>query len=529
MPLLNEETSAQAAVVAFEIRSSNVKPPQIQEKTGPSLQRYHLRNAMPNCDALIRNVSILDGTGAAPQILDVALLHDRIHAVGRALGQKANLTIDAEGLSLAPGFIDVHTHDDISVIDAPAMLPKLSQGVTTVIVGNCGISASPVQLRRELPDPMTLLGEASAFRYPTFASYVTALTEARPSVNVAALTGHTSLRNNHMDRLDRTATEAEIAAMRAQLQEALDAGALGLSTGLAYLSANAASTEEILALAQPLSQAGAVYTTHMRSETEGILDAMQESFRIGREHHVPVIISHLKCAGIANWGRSTEVLHVLDAARDAQSAGCDCYPYAAGSSTLDLRQVDERVHIAITWSTPHPEMAGQTLAEIAAQWDLTQLDAARRLQPAGAIYHSISEEDMRRILAHPATMIGSDGLPNDPRPHPRLWGTFPRVLGRYSRDAKLLSLPQAIHKMTQMPAQRFGIAERGLIREGFFADLVLFDPERINDIATFADPIRASEGVIGVWVNGVHSYTKDGATGHRAGRFVPRGRTAWIQ
>ncbi len=152
---------------------------------------------------------------------------------------------------------------------------------------------------------------------------------------------------------------------------------------------------------------------------------------------MPVVISHLKCAGIANWGRSGEVLHALDAARAAQQAGCDCYPYAAGSSTLDLGQVDPRVEITITWSEPHPEVAGKSLAAIAEQWQLTQLEAARRLQPAGAIYHSISEADMRRILAHPATMIGSDGLPNDPRPHPRLWGTFPRVLGRYSRDEKL--------------------------------------------------------------------------------------------
>jgi N-acyl-D-amino-acid deacylase len=174
-------------------------------------------------------------------------------------------------------------------------------------------------------------------------------------------------------------------------------------------------------------------------------------------------------------------------------------------------------------------MAGQTLAEIASTWNVSQLEAARLLQPAGAIYHSISEEDMRRILCHPATMIGSDGLPNDPRPHPRLWGTFPRVLGRYSRDAKLLTLPEAIHKMTQMPAQRFGIAERGLIREGFFADLVLFDPAEINDVATFEDPVRASAGISSVWVNGALSYTKEGATGRRGGRFIPRGKTTWIQ
>jgi N-acyl-D-aspartate/D-glutamate deacylase len=484
---------------------------------------------MPRCETLIRAARVLDGSGAAPIQIDVALDGDRICAVGPSLEYSAKVTVDATGLTLAPGFIDVHTHDDTSVIDSPAMLPKISQGVTTVIVGNCGISASPVRLRGEPPDPMNLLGDATAFRYPTFAEYVAAVDKARPAVNVGALVGHTSLRNNHMDRLDRTATASEIAAMRAQLQEALDGGALGLSSGLAYLSAIAASTDEVVELAQPLAAAHAVYTTHLRSETDAILDAMSEAFEIGRLNQVPVIVSHLKCAGIANWGRSGEVLSALEAARDSQPAGCDCYPYAAGSSTLDLRQVDERVEITITWSTPHPEMAGRSLAQIADAWNASQMDAARRLQPAGAIYHSISEQDMRRILSHSATMIGSDGLPNDPRPHPRLWGTFPRVLGRYARDQKLLSLPDAIHKMTQMPAQRFGLAERGLIRPGYFADLVLFDAEKIIDKATFADPVRPSEGIAGVWVNGVLSYTTQGPTQSRAGRFLPRGKTTWIQ
>ncbi len=484
---------------------------------------------MPTCDTLIRNASVLDGSGTAPEVLDVALRGDRICDIGPSLQYSSATTIDATGLSLAPGFIDVHTHDDTNVIRTPGMLPKLSQGVTTVIVGNCGISASPVQLKGEPPDPMNLLGEAAAFRYPTFAAYVAAVRDAQPAVNVGALIGHTSLRNNHLDRLDRAATANEIAAMRTQLQEGLDGGALGLSSGLAYLSANSASTEEVLALAEPLAHAGAVYTTHMRSETEAILDAMDEAFQVGRLHRVPVIISHLKCAGIANWGRSSEVLHALDAARTSQRTGCDCYPYAAGSSTLDLRQVDERVEITITWSTPHPEMAGKSLAQIAAAWNLTQHAAARRLQPAGAIYHSISEQDMRRILSHPATMIGSDGLPNDPRPHPRLWGTFPRVLGRYCREENLFSLPEAIHKMTQMPAQRFGLAERGLIRRGYFADLVLFDPETILDTATYADPVRPAQGIASVWVNGALSYAASGATANRAGRFLSRGKTMWIQ
>lgn len=484
---------------------------------------------MLRCDTLIRNVSVLDGSGSAAERADVALCEGRICAVGAGLACAADAVTDAAGLTLAPGFVDVHTHDDISVIRNPGMPAKLSQGVTTVIVGNCGISAAPVKLRGGLPDPMNLLGRADDFRYPTFGKYVAAIGAARPAVNVGALVGHTALRNNHMDRLDRAATHGEIECMRAQLCEALENGALGLSSGLAYLSAHAATTEEVKALAEPLGRAGAVYATHMRTEAEAILEAMQEAFQIGRAGDAPVIVSHLKCAGIANWGRSGEVLHALEEARRGQQIGCDCYPYAAGSSTLDLRQVDERVKIAITWSTPHEEMAGQTLKEIAEGWGVTQLEAARRLQPAGAIYHSISEDDMRRILAHPATMIGSDGLPNDPRPHPRLWGTFPRVLGRYSREEKLFSLPEAVHKMTGMPAQRFGLAERGLIREGYWGDLVLFDAERIIDTATFEQPVSAARGIAGVWVNGVLSYTAAGVTGKRAGQFAARGKTTWIQ
>ncbi len=477
---------------------------------------------MSVCDTLIRNALVIDGSGADSQAVDIAIDGDRICAVGQHLSYSASQVVDGKGMVLAPGFIDVHTHDDTNVIRTPEMLPKLSQGVTTVIVGNCGISAAPVTLAGDPPDPMNLLGDASAFCYPRFSSYVAAIGAAQPAVNVAALVGHTALRNNHMDRLDRAASTAEIEAMRTQLREALDGGALGLSSGLAYLSANAATTEEVLALAEPLALVGAIYATHLRSETEAILEAMREAFQIGSECRVPVVISHLKCAGVDNWGRSSEVLRTLEAVRTSQVVSWDCYPYAAGSSTLDLRQVDERVEIMITWSRPHPEVAGKTLKQIAEAWGMKQIEAARRLQPAGAIYYSISEEDMQRILRHPATMIGSDGLPNDPLPHPRLWGTFPRVLGRYSRDERLFPLAEAVHKMTGMPAARFGLSGRGLIREGYHADLVLFDPETIRDTATYANPVCAAEGIAAVWVNGVLSYRDRAPTGERGGRFLPR-------
>jgi N-acyl-D-aspartate/D-glutamate deacylase len=477
---------------------------------------------MPRCDTLICNVRVLDGSGAEPQSADVAIDGGVVCAVGQLSQYSARQVTEGDGRVLSPGFIDVHTHDDTNVIRDPQMLAKLSQGVTTVIVGNCGISAAPVQLAGPPPDPMNLLGEANDFRYPTFAAYVAAVDAARPSVNVAALAGHTALRNNHMDVLDRAATATEIQAMRVQLVEALENGALGLSTGLAYSSARSAPAEEILSLAEPLAAAGAVYASHMRTEGDEILAAMNEAFHTGRRCRVPVIISHLKCAGIANWGRSGEILHALDTARAEQPVQCDCYPYAASSSTLDLRQVDDRVRIVITWSKPHPEMAGQTLEQIALVWNMNQKEAAARLQPAGAIYHNMSEEDVRRILQHPATMIGSDGLPNDPRPHPRLWGTFPRVLGHYCRDEGIFPLAEAVHKMTGLPAQRFGLAGRGRISEGSHADLVLFNPETIKDTATFTNPIRAAEGIAAVWVNGVLSYKDGGTTAERGGRFLPR-------
>ncbi len=234
------------------------------------------------CDTLIRGANLLDGSGAPSARLDLAIAGDRIYAIGPDLRVQAAAVVQGDGLCLSPGFIDVHTHDDLAVLRAPAMTPKITQGITTVIVGNCGISASPVTLRNGLPDPMNLLGTAAEFRYPTFAAYRQAVTAARPAVNVAALVGHTALRNNYMDRLDRAATPGETAAMRLQLEEALQGGALGLSSGLAYLSAHAATTDELLAVARPLGAMGGVYATHLRSESDAIMDALQEAFAIGR-------------------------------------------------------------------------------------------------------------------------------------------------------------------------------------------------------------------------------------------------------
>ena len=473
-------------------------------------------------DTLIRHALVIDGSNTPGYLADVGLRDGRIATIGDLSTATAGQEIDATGRVLAPGFIDVHTHDDTVVIRHPQMLPKLSQGVTTVIVGNCGISASPVSLRSDPPDPMNLLGTREAFVYPRFNDYRNAVENAHPAVNVAALIGHTALRSNHMDDLHRTATADEITAMRVQLQESLEAGALGLSTGLAYASAFNAETDEVLQLSEALTAFGAVYTTHLRSEFEPVLEAMDEAFLIGRHAKVPVIISHLKCAGAGNWGRSPQLLASLELAAKTHPVGCDCYPYAASSSTLDLKQVTDAFRITITWSTPHPDMGGRDLQDIAAEWDVSLMDAARRLQPAGAVYYGMDEADVRRILAHPLSMVGSDGLPEDPFPHPRLWGAFPRVLGHYSRDIGLFPLHTAVHKMTGLSAARFGLAERGEIREGHWADLVLFDPVQVRDVANFKTPQRAAQGIEGVWVNGELSYNQQGVCGRHSGRFLAR-------
>ena len=473
-------------------------------------------------DYLFRNVTVIDGSGGAQYRADVAVQGDRIVEIAPMISGSAHEEIDGKGRVLAPGFIDVHTHDDINVIRMPEYLPKISQGITTVIVGNCGISAATATMKGNVPDPMNLLGEVEHFIYPTVAAYAQAVEQAKPAVNVGTLIGHTALRNNHMDDLFRAATSEEISAMRAQLCEALQQGGLGLSTGLAYGSAFHSTTEEVMALAEELAAGKGIYTTHLRSEFEPILEALDEAFRIGRHGKVPVVVSHHKCAGAKNWGRTVETLKLFDKVRQQQDVSCDCYPYSASSSTLDLKQITDEFDIVITWSEPHPEIAGQSLKQIAQNWSMTLTEAGKLLMPAGAIYYNMDEQDVRRVLSYPVTMVGSDGLPNDPMPHPRLWGAFPRVLGHYSRDEKLFPLTVAVHKMTGMSAARFQLDGRGLVKCGYYADLVMFDAETVRDVASFSDPQQPAAGIEAVMVNGVMSYGRDQQVIGRAGRFLRR-------
>ncbi len=480
-------------------------------------------------ETTIAGAMLNDGSGDAGYCADVTIRAGRVAAVTPASESPPAGSIDARGMALAPGFIDAHTHDDLVVITRPSMTAKITQGVTTVVVGNCGISAGAGGADSDfLPDPMVLLGAPEAFRYATFAAYAAAVDAAGPATNVAALVGHTALRARHLDRLDRDASVAERDAMRADLAEALAAGALGFSTGLAYASAIHASTDEVMAVATALRGTTGVYCTHLRSEGATISAAIDEAAAIARHAAAPLVVSHLKCAGAPQHGRSAAILEQLEQVAATHPVGCDCYPYTASSSTLDLGQVVPETPIMITWSDAEPAQAARMLDEIAADWGVAPLDAARRLQPAGAVYHCMAEADVDRILAHRLTMIGSDGLPCDPRPHPRLWGSFPRVIAHYVRDRGLLSLPEAIRKMTGLTADRLGLVDRGYVRVGMAADLVLFDPAQIADRASYGDPAQPAAGVLGVWVNGVATLNRAGVTGARGGQMLRRAESRTV-
>ena len=454
---------------------------------------------------------------------DVAVSGDRIAEIGTVSKSTGAREIDVSGLVVAPGFIDVHTHDDRALLATPDMAAKASQGVTTVVTGNCGVSLAPLTLDHDPPPPLDLIGGWIDYGYPNFAAYLAALDATPAALNAACLVGHSSLRVGAMPALDRPATEPEIRRMQERLQEALDAGAIGLSSGLFYAPASSAPPAEIAALAALLKPAGALYTTHMRDEAEHVLDSLDESFAVGEGAGVPVVISHHKTTGVANFGRTRETLPKIEAAMAGQEVGLDVYPYIASSTVLRVQRIEDSLKVLITWSKPMPEQAGRELAAIAADWGVSLAEAAERLQPAGAIYWMMDEADVRRVLAFAHSMVGSDGLPHDVHPHPRLWGTFPRVLGHYSRELGLFPLETAVRKMTGLSAARFGLAKgRGVVTPGAYADLCVFDPETVIDRATFAEPTLPAAGIAHVFVNGKPVWGDGKPTGERPGRALRR-------
>jgi N-acyl-D-amino-acid deacylase len=474
-----------------------------------------------SCDLVIRRATIIDGTGRARFEADVAVSGDRIAAVGDLGAVVGDREFDAAGHVLAPGFIDVHTHDDNALLVDPLMPAKVTQGVTTVVTGNCGVSLAPL-VRVDPPPPLDLLGRDGVYRYARFADYVAAVEASPPAVNAAAMVGHSTLRVGAMRELDRPARDDEIAMMRAQVREALEAGAIGFSTGLFYPTNRAATADEVVALLQELAGTGAIYATHMRDEADGVEESLDESFETARRARVPLVISHHKCIGRRNFGRSRRTLERIDVAAQQQPVSLDVYPYTAGSTVLLPEMLELAESVRIAWSEPHPESIGRDLAEVAADWRVTPREALARLQPGGGIYFMMDEADVQQIMAYPHTMIGSDGLPHDAFPHPRLWGTFPRVLGRYARELRLLTLEQAVHRMTGLPAERFGLDGRGVIRPGAAADLVIFNPQTVIDRASFDAPTQPAAGIGLVVVNGATVLEEGRPTGARAGRVLRR-------
>ena len=492
-------------------------------------------------DLVIRGGTVYDGTGAPGTRADVAVTGDRIAAVGAVAGRGA-AELDAAGLAVSPGFIDVHTHDDFAVLLDPEMPFKVMQGVTSDVVGNCGSGVVPY--RSALARFGRLSPGATPPEWAGFAGYLARVAEAGPSLNVAVLIGHGSLRAGAMGLEPRKPGADEMRQMRGWVREGVEAGAVGLSTGLIYEPGRYAATEEIVELARAMGGDGGLYATHMRNEAAGLLDAVTEAIRIGEEGGVAVQISHHKASGRENWGRVRDSLGLIEAARGrGLDVTADQYPYAAGSTSFHAVVQNgafrsdspgglgtlgpEQVLIA---SAPkHPEYEGLTLAALVERWAAPVDEAAARLlreegEACFVVVFSMDEADVRTVMAHPTTMIGSDGVPAaGSKPHPRLYGCFPRVLGHYVREARVLDLPTALHRMTGMPAAKFRLTDRGVLRPGAFADLVVFDPAGIRDTATYDDPRRFPEGIRAVYVNGT-AVARDGRhTGARPGRPLRRG------
>ena len=488
---------------------------------------------MPEFDLIIRNGSVIDGGGSPASRGDVAVRDGRIAVVGEIEGETAR-EIDAAGLSVAPGFIDVHAHDDGALLSTP-MDFKLMQGVTTDIVGNCGAGLAPRDPSLPpIPGTELVLGSLPESDWRTFGEYMDAVNRAELAVNAGCFVPHGAVRYRTLGMDRREPDDNELARMRDDVAEGMAAGALGLSTGLIYPPGAFARTEEIIALAEVAAKHGGLYMTHMRDEGARLLEAMEEAFRIAREAGLPLEISHHKAGGRENWGKTEQSLAMIEREREAGvDVNFDAYPYTAGSTVLSVmvrRPEAEPDGVLVASVRNHPEYEGKTLTQIAEMLDLPADQAAQCVLEAdpGAVgvFFMMDEADVRRVLAHPLCMIGSDGIPSPTgKPHPRLYGTFPRVLGTYVREERLFSLDEGVRKMTSLPARRFGLSDRGELREGFAADIVIFDPETIADVATYEEPRQYPAGIEYVIVNGEIAAGRGKQTAARAGRLLRRGRS----
>ena len=469
---------------------------------------------------VILGATLIDGSGRAP-IRDSAVVirGDAVVAAGRRGQVKIPSdarVIDARGMVVAPGFIDAHNHSDRGFTADPSAASQVSQGITTVVIGQDGGSPFPI-------------GE-----------YLAGFDKNPIALNVLTFVGHATLRSRVMgDDTNRHATPAEIEKMRQMVEQAMREGAMGLSTGLEYETGKPASTEEVITLARAAGAFGGIYISHIRDEADKTFEALNEAIRIGREARLPVQISHIKLGSVAVWGRAKEAVALINKAHaSGLDVTADCYPYDAWNSTIrvlipsgrhddpvdvarGLADVGGPANITIVSCRAHPDYEFKNMEEISRREGITPVELYMKVVRDGGatvVCHSMKDEDISTFYRQPWVMVSSDGGIGSR--HPRGAGTFPRVLGRYVRELRWLTLAEAVRKMTSLPAQRFDLQDRGLIRAGYKADLVVFDPNRIIDRATFEQPQLTSEGVTYVFVNGVEVWADGRVTGNRPGRAL---------
>lgn len=521
-------------------------------------------------DLLIRGGVLYDGTGAPGVVGDLAITGDRIEVVGNTANLEAAETIDATGLAVCPGFIDVHSHSDHTLIVGPEAESKVLQGVTTEIVGNCGFSGAPLSEKNIDQRKQNLVAFKLEPDWQTFGAFLDRLDAEKPGLNVAALVGHGTLRSAVMGHGDRAPDAAEQSRMESIMDECMDAGAIGLSTGLAYAPGMFASEEELVKLSAVVARRGGVCTSHLRSESDKLMEAIGEFLRIGEKSGVRLQVSHLKASGQFNWGRAGDAIDLIEkTAKSGVEVAFDRYPYTAACTSLDvflpneahdggnermlerLRSKTEgpairetfgqnverhcgwgRVRItSMELGRPHPA-EGKNLADYANEMGAPPAEVGIELilesvGQVGMVCFSMDEGDVRQVMAHPWCMIGSDasvcatsGILSQGVPHPRAFGTFPRYLGEYVREAKLIPLEEAIRRLTSLSADHFHLNNRGRLAPGHFADVVIFDPKTIQDKATYELPHQNAVGIDAVIVNGKVAARKGQLTGNRCGKVL---------
>lgn len=517
-------------------------------------------------DTVFKDARIIDGSGNPWFRGDVGVEAGLISRVGDLSGASAKTIVESEGAYLTPGFIDVHTHSDFSLPAFPRAESLISQGITTEVVGNCGLTPHPVSPERIdlLQRYTSFLGATMPWDWSSTAEFLEYLESLPLSHDVVTLVGHGSIRVAVMGFDDRAPTSSELDLMKKYVAEAMEAGAAGLSSGLIYSPGSSASSDELSELCRVVSGYRGIYTTHLRNESAGLMAAVEEALLIGARAGVPVQFSHHKVMGEANWGLVRESLARIDRARrEGQDVMLDQYPYTGSSTTFSVflpgwaleggvtslleRLCDEEHRQRITvaaqgmdWSqvliagvskTENKEYEGLSIDQLGLNLAKDPLEAALDLilaeeGPFSIVRFGMAEQDVKYVMRHPHVMVASDGHAMSPelggKPHPRSYGTFPRVLGRYSDEIGGLRLEESVRKMTSLPAQRFGLWDRGLIRPGQRADLNLLSP-MVSDTATFAEPHSYSRGVESVMVSGQIVWADGADTGARAGKIVRSG------